>query len=101
MRSVSASISAQNTWSGAFQLRGHFSLSISGTWAGTVTVQRSFDNGSSWLDVDTFTANTETYGFEPINCKYRVGIKTGEYTSGTAVLAMYDEDETSRDVHLA
>ena len=99
--SVTASISAQNTFTDKLDVRGHFGLSISGTWAGTVTVQRTFDNGSTWHDVDTFTANTETYGFDPISCRYRVGIKAGEYTSGTAVVALYEETESNRDIHLA
>jgi hypothetical protein len=101
MRSVTANISAQNTWTNAFELRGHFGLSISGTWAGTVTVQRSVDGGSTWRDVDSFTTNIETYGFDPIKCKYRVGIKTGGYTSGTAVVELYEEYESGRDIHLA
>ena len=101
MSSVTASVTAQDTWTDYLDVRGHFGLSISGTWAGTVTVQRSFDGGSTWLDVDTFTANTETYGFDPIRCRYRVGIKTGEYTSGTAVVTLYEQAETARDIHLA
>ena len=78
-------ISAQNTFTAPVVLLGGFSLSISGTWAGTVTIQRSFDEGSTWLDVQTYTANIEDTGSEPRgNTVYRVGIKTGNYTSGTA-----------------
>lgn len=101
MASVTASIAAQNTFTDALDLVGHFNLSLSGTWAGTVTVQRSFDGGSSWVDVDTFTSNIETYGFDPMQVLYRAGIKTGEYTSGTAVVTLYEDDETSRSIRLA
>jgi hypothetical protein len=86
-RIVSASIGAQNTFTDSIKLSGPFDLSISGTFVGTVTVQRSYDN-SSWKDVDTFTSPTEDYGFQPEIAWYRAGIKTGEYTSGTAVVSL-------------
>ena len=41
----------------------HFTVSLNfGT--GTVKLQRSFD-GSTWLDVKEYTADTEENGFEP------------------------------------
>ena len=92
---ASANITAQNTFTTAVQLEGHFNLSISGTWAATVTVQRSIDN-STWVDVDTFTANSEEVGFEPELMWYRAGVKTGDYTSGTVVLRLGREDENPR-----
>jgi len=77
-------ISAQNTFSDGIYTEGGFNLSISGTFVATVTVQRSFDAGSTWRDVDTFTAPIETYGVDPEPVVvYRAGVKTGEYTSGT------------------
>ena len=99
MASVTASISAQNSFSDSLNLVGHFNLSISGTFAATVTVQRSFDN-TNWFDVDTFTAPIETYGFDPSQCYYRAGVKTGEYTSGTAVVTLIEEAESGRSVLL-
>lgn len=92
MASVTASISAQDTWTSALEIKGSFDLSISGTFSGTVTVQRSFDGGSSWAAVDTFSGPIETYGVQPHFANYRVGIATGDYTSGTAVVSLYDED---------
>jgi hypothetical protein len=86
-RIVSASIGAQNTFTDSIKLSGPFDLSISGTFVGTVTVQRSYDN-NSWKDVDTFTSPTEDYGFQPEIAWYRAGIKTGAYTSGTAVVSI-------------
>lgn len=86
------SISAQNTFSDAVQLEGYFNLSISGTFSATVTVQRSPDN-SAWYDVDTFTAPAEDVGFEPEFMWYRVGVKTGAYTSGTVVIRLGREDK--------
>lgn len=99
MASVTASISAQNTFSSSLNLVGHFNLSISGTFVATVTVQRSFDN-TNWFDVDTFTSPTETYGFDPSQCYYRVGVKTGNYSSGTVVVTLLEEAESSRSVLL-
>lgn len=88
---ATASITAQNTFTTPVQLEGYFNLSISGTWAATVTVQRSIDN-ATWVDVDTFTANSEEVGFEPELMWYRVGVKTSEFTSGTVVLRLGRED---------
>lgn len=89
---ASASIVAQNTFTDAVRLEGYFNLSLSGTWAATVTAQRSIDN-STWVDVDTFTVNSEEVGFEPELMWYRVGVKTGAYTSGTVVIRLGREDE--------
>jgi hypothetical protein len=100
MAKVTAFLSAENTFTSSIDLVGHFNLSISGTFVATVTVQRSFDN-TNWFDVDTFTSPIETYGFDPSQVYYRAGIKTGAYTSGTAVISIIDEPETNRSVRLA
>ena len=88
---VTSDISAQNTFTDGLSLRGDFSLSIAGTFVGTVTVQRSFD-GSTWADVDTFTSTYEGNGYEGVGAQYRAGIKTGEYTSGTASVTIREND---------
>lgn len=87
--SSSASLVAENTFNTAIVLRKKFNLSISGTWAGTITLQRSFDGGVTWLDISSYTANTQQIGEEaeyPVH--YRVGFKTGDYSSGTAVVRL-------------
>lgn len=82
---VTASIAAQNTFSDAIAIHGTFNLSLSGTWVATVWVQRSYD-GTNWMDVKSFTANTEQTGEEPESgLLYRFGVKTGGFTSGTVV----------------
>jgi hypothetical protein len=48
----------------------------------TVSVQRSPD-GINWFDVNTYTAPIEGTGFDPEFNFYRIGVKTGDYTSGT------------------
>jgi hypothetical protein len=81
---VTATITAQNTFSDGLYTKGSFNLSIWGTFVATITVQRSFDLGSTWLDVDTFDAPIETVGTDPeAVVVYRAGVKTGDFTSGT------------------
>ena len=76
-------ITAQNEFTETLNVEGNMNLSIYGTWSGTVTVQRSFDGGVTWLDVNAYTTNIETSGFESESqVLYRVGIKTGDFTSG-------------------
>ena len=84
-RIVTSSITAENQFTDSIKLSGPFDLSISGTFVATITVQRSYDN-STWRDVDTFTSPSEEYGFQPEIAWYRAGVKTGNFTSGTAVL---------------
>jgi hypothetical protein len=89
---ITETLGGANQFSDAAYLEGYFNLSITGTFNATVTVQRSFDKGSNWHDVDTFTSTAEEVGFEPETVKYRVGIKTGDYTSGSAVIRVGHED---------
>lgn len=82
-------INAENQFTDAVELVGYFNLAISGTWTATVTVQRSFDGGNTWYDVDTWTANTQEYGLEPERgIQYRIGIKQGQYTNGDCVVRL-------------
>jgi hypothetical protein len=89
---ASASIAAENTFTTAVQLEGNFNISISGTFVATVFVQRSTD-GTNWRDVNSFTAPFEGTGFEPEVMYYRIGVKTGGFTSGTAVVRLGREDK--------
>lgn len=86
---MEASFNAENTWSDTLIVpAGNFNLSIWGIFSATITVQRSFNNGVIWLDVQPFTIPGEYKGLEPEGSRYRVGIKTGEYVSGTANIRM-------------
>jgi hypothetical protein len=91
MPRTSVSISAQNTFSDPIRIVGSFDLSISGTFVATVTVQRS-DDATTWRNVDTWTAPTERVGSDPILNYYRVGVATGNYTSGTVVASINGYD---------
>lgn len=89
---ASASIGAENTFTDSVRLEGYFNVSISGTFVATVFVQRSIDN-STWVDVNSFTAPFEGTGFDPEIMYYRIGVKTGGFTSGTAVVRLGREDK--------
>lgn len=92
---VTKTITAENIFSDPLtipnlnntQRKTEFNCSIwlsAGTFSATVTVQRSFDNGVTWLDVATFSAPEENVGQEiESSIKYRIGVKTGDYVSGT------------------
>jgi hypothetical protein len=73
----------------SINISGDFSVSLSGTWTGTVAVQRSFDNGATWLTVKSYTANAEERGFEPeqgVPPLYRMACTA--VMTGTAVLRL-------------
>lgn len=85
-------ITAQNTFSTGVLTEGYFNVSISGTFVATVFLQRSTDN-STWMDVDSFTGPVEQYGFDPEFMYYRIGVKTGGFTSGSVVCRIGGEDK--------
>ena len=84
------SISAEDTFTDwvLFTSGTYVDLSISGTFSATVTLQRKFEKYGSPLDVDTFTSSAEKDFYVAATAYYRVGIKTGDYTSGTANVKM-------------
>lgn len=64
-------VAGSGDFSGLVTIRGDFNFSLTGTWVGTITVQRSFDGGTTWRDVETFTSNAERVGLEPEGATYR------------------------------
>lgn len=68
-----------------------FNISITGTWAGTLTLQRSVSEPGAWLDVNTYTANTTVDyddGLDNQTIYYRLGFDSGDFTSGTATVSL-------------
>lgn len=64
----------------SLEVRGFWSFSSHGTWTGTLVIQRSFDNGSTWNDFRTYSSakdnNVSTDGTEELeNVLYRVQMK--------------------------
>lgn len=91
------SIAAQNTFGATIRVTGvgtgrAFSLAISGVWAGTITLQRSLESDTTgFTDVESYTANGPVLANDGLDNSiiwYRLGFKTGAYTSGTAVLTL-------------
>ncbi len=73
---------------------GYLNISVSGTFTATVVLQRSFDKGVTWKDHTTYTAATESSLIDQeIGVRYRIGIKTGGYTSGSAVCRLGTGDQ--------
>lgn len=86
MPSTTKAITAANTYSDALDVGPfgpYFNVSVWGTFSATATLQRSFDNGTTWLDVASYNVPVEDFGIEPEGAIYRIGVKTGGYTSGT------------------
>lgn len=87
-------VSAEDTFGNAIRVTGvgatrNLYYAVGGTWSGRVTLQRSFDGpDSGFTDVLSFTANVSptTYndGLANSIVWYRLGFKSGDYTSGTA-----------------
>lgn len=92
---VSASVTAENAFTEAITVEGSgnrriFTIVVSGTWVATVRLQRSFDLGSTWEDVSTKTNGTSTLDdtLDNQDIQYRIGVKTGEFTSGTVEVSL-------------
>ena len=94
---VETSVTAAGQWSDSIRVVGVdnsriFQINISGTWVATVTLQRSIDDQSSWTDVTTYTTNQSSVNYDDTLDNqiiyYRIGVDTGDFTSGTAVLTL-------------
>lgn len=88
---VTKNCTAADVWSDWFLARDRFNLSVnnkpSSAWIATVTLQRKFNSSSTtYLSVDTFTANIETQVHEVEDeVYYRAGIDTGHWSTGTVI----------------
>lgn len=99
-QNVVKSVTAQNQFTDPIRVTGinestvntrSFHISISNTFTATVTLQRSFGTPGAWVDVTTWTAPTEedyADDFDNQIVYYRIGVDTGDFTSGQADLAL-------------
>lgn len=95
-QNVTVSVTAENQWSDPILVQGvddarKFDITRAGTWSATVTLQRSIGDIGNWADVTTYTSNaTVTYddGLDNQIIYYRIGVDTGDFTSGTADLTL-------------
>ena len=72
-----------------------FSFTLSGTWAGTITLERSYsDPDAGFVPVTTYTVNGTTAASDTADNQiyyYRLGFRPGAYTSGSVHISMsYD-----------
>ena len=77
---ISGSFTANSQNSDGMKVNGLVTLSLSGTWVATVTLQQSLDKGTNWRTVESFIANIE------VNVRGAGGLfrlATTAYTSGT------------------
>ena len=81
IRPVTGSFTGTGT-SNAFTSRGGFSMSLSGFGSATVVLERSFDEGSTWLNVESFTTDAERRVDEP-NSDVFYRFECTVYSSGT------------------
>lgn len=94
-QTVTAALVAENTFSNSIRVVGvgsagrRFGVVVTGTFTATINVQRSFDN-LTWADIGSpfvLTGPVNTTYYDELENQiiwYRIGIKTGDYTSGTA-----------------
>lgn len=93
---VSIGVTAENQWSDPVQVTGvgnsrDITVVRSGTWSATVTLQRSVGDVGNWTDVTTYTTNASVTYNDTLDNQiiyYRIGIDTGDFTSGTADLSL-------------
>lgn len=92
-QTVTKSITAQNQFSDAIRITGvgtdrTFTITLTNTWTATVTLQRSFASSTGpWADVSggVWTSNVvyaAAEGYDNQEVWYRIGVKTGDFTSG-------------------
>jgi hypothetical protein len=84
-------ITAQDTFTDAMEVNEGARVAISvdiGT-STTVTLQRRLD-GSNWRDVTdgSFSSDTEKTYVADSDCDLRIGVKSGDYGSGTTTVRL-------------
>lgn len=102
-RTILTNIAASNIFTSAITVQGHQRVGVriivgsavsavgsiisGGSMTMTATLQRSYDNGDYWADVDNWSVATESISAqpEPQTTQYRFGVKIGDYTSGEII----------------
>ena len=105
----SRTITAQDQWSDPIQVQGvggsrAITFTVGTGLTATVRIQRSIGDTTSWADASTSSSTSggvtivtsgagaaQAYndGLDNNNVYYRVGVKTGEYTSGSGIVTIY------------
>lgn len=95
-QTVSESINAQNVFSDPIRVSGvegqrSFGITISGTFTATLTLQYSVGEPGNWVDVTTYTTEQSISYLDGLDNQiiyYRIGVKTGDFTSGPVVATL-------------
>ncbi len=98
-QAVTAGLAGANQFTNPVLVTGvgsqrNLTITIAGTWSGTVTLQYATGPSGPWADVGSghaWTANlTGVYpdGNDNQDIYYRLGFKAGDYTSGTATAGL-------------
>lgn len=95
---ASVSLAGQDVYTDTLRVAGlsegtvrNVTYNITGTWSGTLTLQVSYDEGETWQNrtaITTNSGNTLNIGSDNTICLVRIGFQSGDYTSGTAVVAL-------------
>lgn len=77
------SVTAADEWTPAAEFWGTFNYSVSDTFTATWVLQKSYDEGTTWLDTPKTGSDKEegTYSEPEQNVQYRLGASA--YTDGT------------------
>lgn len=95
-QTVTATATAEDTATDPIRVTGIdngriFSIVITGTWVATITLQRSVSEPGDWTDVANYTTNQSTSYNDTLDNQiiyYRLYIKAGAFTSGSAVMQL-------------
>ena len=86
---VEAEIDADGEWTAVMTVWPGVlvAVSISGTWSGTIKLQRRFD-GANWRDVQTWTGSVEATYLADAGAEIRLGFDASGFGSGAAVVRL-------------
>lgn len=106
-QNVSQQATGANEFTGSIRVTGvgdarSFQLIISNTFSATVTLQQSFDSGTGpWTDYQTYTTPQTISVLDTLDNQivwYRLGVKSGDFTSGEADLKLQTSSGTTRGI---
>lgn len=103
---IAASLSAEDTFSDPIRVTGsgsarNFTVAVTGTWSGTLHLQRSASDSGPWANWEERTENATDVENDELDNQiiyYRIGFETGDYTSGTASITLSYTGGTSTGI---
>ena len=98
--SIDTAPGAAGYWTEAVKAHSHhvgkLYMSIRGTFVGTVTLQFRPKGDTSWTAYDTYTEVTRQIIEDYTETEWRVGVASGDYTSGTIRIGIDYHDGENR-----